>query len=297
MDILYMFESAAAQGLIWALLAIGVYITFKILDIADLTVDGSICTGAVVGAVLMFNGVHPVLAAMIAFIAGCGAGFITGALHVFFGIPAILSGILTQMMLWSINLIILGTANLSLPPVDNPIFSATNLLATIGIAIAVIVGFIVLLHFFFNTELGYSLVTVGCNQDMARAQGINVNMNKILGLMLSNGIVALAGCLLAKYQGYADINMGRGAIVTGLAAIVIGQAIFAKLPKKLYIQLTGVTLGAFIFFLINSIIVALGLPNLLKLFSALIIAVILAVPFWKRKATERRIKKVNKEAK
>ena len=290
MDILYMLESALAQGLIWSVLAIGLYITFKLLNIADLTVDGSICTGAVVGAVLMINGVHPILACMVAFIAGSLAGFITGALHVFFGIPVILSGILTQMMLWSINLAILGSANVSIPAIDNPIFSATNLLATIGISLAVVALWIITLHLFFNTELGYALITVGSNEDMARAQGINVNLNKILGLMISNGLVALCGALLAKYQGYADINMGRGAIIIGLAAIVIGQALFSRLPKKFYLQLIGVTLGSFIFYLINAAIVAAGLPNLLKLFTALIIAIILAIPYRKSKISKNKIR-------
>lgn len=301
MNFLYLFETAIGQGLIWALLAIGVYITFKILDIPDLTVDGSLTTGGAVATILIINGVHPILAMMIAFIAGCLAGGITGSLHLFFGIPAILSGILTQMMLYTINLFIMGgKANLSIPLNTNivEIFTVSNIWPTIGISAFIVIAFIVILHFFFNTEIGYSLVSVGCNAQMARAQGINVKVYKLLGLMLSNGLVALSGALFAKFQGFIDIGTGRGAIIIGLAAIVIGQGIFCKLPNKLFVQLTGITIGSFIYYFINSIILALDLSTeLMKLLAAILIAFVLGVPYWKKKLQERSAGRPPKEKK
>ena len=217
---------AVAQGLIWGLMAIGVYITFKILDVADLTVDGSICTGAAVCTVLIING-QPVAVALIAAVfAGVLAGILTGLFHTVLGIPAILAGILTQLILWSVNLKILGKANQSISARTYDVIVSQMQIPKACVVLvifsAVLIG---LLYWFFGTELGCSIRATGCNLNMSRAQGINVNYTKIFGLALSNGVVALSGALLCQYQGFTDINMGRGAIVIGLAAVIIGDAI------------------------------------------------------------------------
>ena len=280
---------AAAQGLIWGIMAIGVYITFRTLDIADLTVDGTMCTGGAVCIMMMMNGHNVWVAMLAAFIAGMLAGLATGFFHTFMGIPAILSGILTQLALWSVNLKIMGKSNQALN-VDKynllvslryikgvPIFKNTIVIVAI-----MIVVLIAILYWFFGTELGCSIRATGCNSNMARAQGINTNFNKVLGLMISNGLVALSSALLAQYQGFADINMGRGAIVIGLAAVIIGEAIFGRISRNFALTLLSVGFGAVIYYLVLQVVIWLGVDtDLLKMFSAIVVAIFLAIPYWK----------------
>lgn len=275
---------AAGLGIIWGIMAIGLYISYKILDFSDLTVDGSICTGAAVCAVLVTSGIPLAVAMLVAVIAGMLAGLVTGLLHTFMGIPAILSGILTQLMLWSVNLKIMGKSNIAIPnrqydllvTLGDPIVSILVLL----LFVAVLVG---LLYWFFGTELGTSLRATGNNPNMSRAQGININFTKVLGLVISNGVVALSGALLAQYNGAADINMGRGAIVIGLAAIIIGEAIFSKAFKNFALRLVGAMLGGVIYYFVYQTVVFLGLDtDLLKMLSAIVVAIFLAVPYWKK---------------
>ena len=280
---------AAAQGLIWGIMAIGVYITFRTLDIADLTVDGTMCTGGAVCIMMMMNGHNVWVAMLAAFIAGMLAGLATGFFHTFMGIPAILSGILTQLALWSVNLKIMGKSNQALN-VDKynllvslryikgvPIFKNTIVIVAI-----MIVVLIAILYWFFGTELGCSIRATGCNSNMARAQGINTNFNKVLGLMISNGLVALSSALLAQYQGFADINMGRGAIVIGLAAVIIGEAIFGRIFRNFALTLLSVGFGAVIYYLVLQVVIWLGVDtDLLKMFSAIVVAIFLAITYWK----------------
>ena len=277
---------ALSLGLIWTIMAIGVYITFKVLNVADLTVDGSFATGGIVAAVLITNGVHFMAAILIAFLVGLLCGLLTGLLHTFFGIPAILAGILTQMALWSINLkISKGRSNISISARSyNLLFTSLNIpdaLWKIGIIVVII---IVLLYFFFGTELGASIRATGNNQDMARAQGINTKFNIILGLMISNGLVALAGALLAQYQGFADINMGKGAIVIGLCAVVVGTAIVSKISSNFLVRLVGVMIGGLIYYIIYQTVVFIGLDtDLLKMLAAVVVVIFLGVPYLKKK--------------
>ena len=276
---------AISLGLIWGIMAIGVYITYKILDIADLTVDGSICTGACVCAILVTNGVNVWLAVLAAVVAGMLTGLVTGVIHTVLGIPPILAGILTQLMLWSVNLKILGKANLGISA--RSIKVIVTQLRT-GPAVMSLIGFvavvIILLYCFFGTELGCSLRATGCNLNMSCAQGINTSFNKILGLVISNGIVALSGALLAQYQGFADINMGRGAIVIGLAAVIIGDAIFSHISINFGVRLAGVAVGGVIYYIVYQVVVALGLdPELLKMLSAFVVTIFLAIPYVKMK--------------
>ena len=288
LSLLNALPGAAAQGLIWGLMASGVYITFRVLDISDLTVDGSICTGGAVCIMLMLNG-HNVWVAMAgAVLAGMLAGFATGILHTFMGIPAILAGILTQLGLYSVNLKIMGKANqainvdkydllVSLRFIKNvPFFKNTILIVAV-----VIVAVILVLYWFFGTELGCSLRATGSNDKMARAQGINTDFTRVLGLMIANGMVALSGALLSQYQGFADINMGRGAIVIGLAAVIIGEAIFGKVFRNFGFRLLGVTFGSIIYYLVLQIVIWMGIDtDLLKLLSAVVVAIFLAIPYW-----------------
>ena len=280
---------AAAQGLIWGIMAIGVYITFRTLDIADLTVDGTMCTGGAVCIMMMMNGHNVWVAMLAAFIAGMLAGFATGFFHTFMGIPAILSGILTQLALWSVNLKIMGKSNQALN-VDkyNLLVSLRYIKGvsifknTIVIVAIMIFVLIAILYWFFGTELGCSIRATGCNSNMARAQGINTNFNKVLGLMISNGLVALSSALLAQYQGFADINMGRGAIVIGLAAVLIGEAIFGRIFRNFALTLLSVGFGAVIYYLVLQVVIWLGVDtDLLKMFSAIVVAIFLAIPYWK----------------
>ena len=292
MSIMSLFNSlpgAVAQGLVWGIMAIGVYLTFRILDFADLTVDGSLCTGGAVCIMMMLNGQNVWVAMFAALLAGMVAGCVTGLLHTFMGIPAILSGILTQLGLYSINLKIMGKANqainvdkysllVSLRFIRNvPLFKNTILLVSL-----IIVVLIVILYWFFGTELGCSIRATGCNDKMARAQGINTDFNRVLGLMISNGMVALSGALLSQYQGFADINMGRGAIVIGLAAVIIGEAIFGKIFRNFGLRLLSVAFGSIIYYLVLQIVIWLGIDtDLLKLLSAAVVAIFLAIPTWK----------------
>ncbi len=289
MNLLNALPGAVAQGLIWGIMAIGVYLTFRILDFADLTVDGSLCTGGAVCIMMMLNGQNVWVSMFVALLAGMAAGCVTGLLHTFMGIPAILSGILTQLGLYSINLKIMGKANqainvdkynllVSLRFIRNvPLFKNTILLVAI-----VIVILVAILYWFFGTELGCSIRATGCNDKMARAQGINTDFNRVLGLMISNGMVALSGAFLSQYQGFADINMGRGAIVIGLAAVIIGEAIFGKIFRNFGLRLLSVAFGSIIYYLVLQVVIWLGIDtDLLKLLSAAVVAVFLAIPTWK----------------
>lgn len=289
MNLLNALPGAVAQGLIWGIMAIGVYLTFRILDFADLTVDGSLCTGGAVCIMMMLKGQNVWVSMAAALLAGMAAGCVTGLLHTFMGIPAILSGILTQLGLYSINLKIMGKANqainvdkydllVSLRFIRNvPLFKNTILLVAI-----VIVILVAILYWFFGTELGCSIRATGCNDKMARAQGINTDFNRVLGLMISNGMVALSGALLSQYQGFADINMGRGAIVIGLAAVIIGEAIFGKIFRNFGLRLLSVAFGSIIYYLVLQVVIWLGIDtDLLKLLSAAVVAVFLAIPTWK----------------
>ena len=282
---------AAAQGLIWGIMAIGVYLTFRILDVADLTVDGTMCTGGAVCVMMLMSG-HSVWVSMLAATgAGMLAGLATGIFHTFMGIPAILAGILTQLGLYSANLKIMGKANQAIN-VDkfNLLVSLRRVKGvaltqnTLFIVAIMIIILIAVLYWFFGTELGCSLRATGCNPSMSRAQGINTDRNKVLGLMLSNGLVALSGALLTQYQGFADINMGRGSIVIGLAAVIIGEAIFSRIFRNFALKLLSVVFGSILYYLVLQIVIWMGIDtDLLKMLSALVVALFLAFPYWKGK--------------
>lgn len=280
---------AVAQGLIWGIMAIGVYLTYRILDIADLTVDGSLGTGGAVCIMLMLTG-HTVWVSLAgAVIAGMLAGLVTGILHTFMGIPAILSGILTQLSLYSVNLKIMGKANQAINVDKFDLLVSLRFIRkvafyknTIFVVAVGIILLILVLYWFFGTELGCSMRATGCNDKMARAQGINTDFCRVLGLMVSNGLVALSGALLCQYQGFADIQMGRGAIVIGLAAVIIGEAVFGKIFHNFGFRLLGVALGSIIYYLVLQVVIWMGIDtDLLKLLSAAVVAVFLAVPTWK----------------
>ena len=283
---------AVAQGLIWGIMAIGVFITYKVLDIADLTVDGSLATGGAVFVVLNAAGVPTILGLLIAFLAGCVAGFMTGIMHTGFGIQPILAGILTQLMLWSINYRIMGKANQPLTSETFVTMNIERLGFTITWMLLICVGIVAVLYFFFGTELGCAIRATGNNVNMSRAQGINVNFNKVLGLMISNGLVALAGAFLAQYNGAADIKMGAGAIVIGLAAIVIGTSLISKLTSNFALTLTGTVVGAIIYFAIYQFVVNLNVkPDLLKMLSAVVVFIFLAAPYVKKNYLPKMKKK------
>lgn len=289
-DLIKSLQSPVAQGMIWGIMAIGLYITFKILDLSDLTVDGSFATGGAVLVVLTTDGVNIYIATVIAFLAGCAAGFVTGLFHTRFGIPAILSGILTQLALYSVNLRIMsGRANvpISWRNYDLIVSSKTDILPyTIGVCVIIIAALIGILYWFFGTELGFSIRSTGCNPAMSRANGINTNSRKMIGFVLSNGIVALSGALLAQFQGNADVNMGRGAIVIGLASIIIGEVIFSKIFVNFALRLVAAVVGAIVYYLVIAAVLKIGLSaNDLKMFSALIVALFLAVPNLKKAST------------
>lgn len=284
---------ACAQGIIWGIMAVGVYLTFKVLDLADLTVDGSFGTGGAVLVVCTIAGMNIWLAMLLAFLAGCIAGLVTGILHTKFGIPAILAGILTQLALYSVNLRIMsGRANVALNIDEYGILVSLRYIPKsilVGGAFALVI--IGLLYWFFGAELGAGVRATGCNEAMARANGINTGFNKVLGLVLSNGIVALSGGLLAQYQGFADINMGRGAIVIGLAAVIIGDVIFGKLFKNFALRLLAAVLGGVIYYIVIQLVLQMGLnANDLKLFSALVVALFLGVPYWKGQLSAKHVK-------
>ena len=295
-DLLGALPGAVAQGLIWGVMAVGVYITYKILDIADLTVDGTICTGAAVCTMLMLAGVNPWVAVLVALLAGMLAGAVTGMLHILLGIPAILAGILTQMILWSANLKILGKANQALSARSNPvILSQMDIPSALIVLVIVAVVLVALLYVFFGTELGCAIRATGANEAMSRAQGINTQRMKVVGLMIANGLVALSGSLLAQYQSFADINMGRGAIVIGLAAVIIGRVLFGKIFRNFALKLLSVSLGSVLYYIVIQAVVSLSNinTNYLKLISAAIVAVFLSVPYWKGRFTQRRTARAN----
>lgn len=282
---------ALAQGLIWGIMAIGLYITYKVLNYSDLTVDGTMATGGAVCIMLMMQGVNTWIALLCAVLAGMLAGMVTGMFHTRMGIPAILAGILTQLSLYSINLVIMsGKANQAVSvnkyklivssryvkeiSLQNPIFIT-------AIVLAVLIG---LLYWFFGTEIGCSLRSTGANAAMSRAQGVNTNRATVLGLMISNGIVALASAMYSHYQGFVDVNMGRGAIVIGLAAVIISDVIFGRIFINFALKLIAVAIGAVIYYVVIQVVLWLGLDtNLLKMLSALVVALFLAIPYWKSK--------------
>jgi len=292
MNILTLFNAlpgAVAQGLIWGIAAIGIYITFRILDIADLTVDGSLCTGGAVCIMMMQAGFNVYISLFVAIIAGMITGLATGVFHTFMGIPAILAGILTQLGLYSVNLKIMGKSNQAINVEKYNLLVSLRYIKdvafyknTIFVVAVVLIIIIAVLYWFFGTELGSALRATGCNGNMARAQGINTDFSKVLGLMISNGLVALSGALLSQYQGFADINMGRGAIVIGLAAVIIGEAIFGKIFRNFGLRLLGVAFGSILYYLVLQTVIWLGIDtDLLKLLSALVVAIFLAIPYWK----------------
>lgn len=300
---------AISQGLIWGVMAIGVYITYKILDIADLTVDGSFCTGGAVCVMMIVGGCNVWLALLCAVLTGMLTGLATGLLHTACGIPAILAGILTQLGLWSVNLAIMGMkANQALNVSKQPLLVSLRYLQEVAkgtrpfymhpifIVGLFVLAIIAILYWFFGTELGSSIRATGANLHMSRAQGINTNKNIVLGLMISNGLVALSGALLSQYQSFADINMGRGAIVIGLAAVIIGEALFGKLFRNFALKLLAVAIGSVIYYAVIQAVVSLsGInSNYLKLLSALIVAVFLTVPYWKAKYFSKKTVKGGK---
>lgn len=300
MNLLSALPGAVAQGLVWGIVAIGVYTTYKILDFADMTVDGSICTGAAVCTVLILGGMNPVLAMLIACLAGFLAGAVTGVLHILLGIPGILSGILTQLILWSVNLKIMGKANLSLSIRSGGISVVVTQLHQVQ-SIAVLAGIcavlVLLLYLFFGTEFGCSIRATGCNANMSRAQGINTDFTKIFGLALSNAIVAFGGALLCQYQGSADINMGRGAIVIGLAAVIIGEAVFSRISTNFAVRFVSVVVGSVIYYLVYQLVISVGFDSdLLKMFSAIVVVVFLGTPYIKKKYLTARHKGEKKNA-
>ena len=297
---------AFGQGLAWGIMAIGVYITYRILDVADLTVDGSLATGGAVAALGITMGLNPWVALVLAILAGMAAGLVTGLLHTACGIPAILAGILTQLALYSINLRIMAIgsgastkATLALSVDKQSLLISSRYIREVGLRnplllLAVLtVAVIAVLYWFFGTELGCSLRATGANPNMARAQGINTNTAKVLGLVVSNGLVALSGGLLAQYQGSATVDMGRGAIVIGLAAVIIGEVLFSKIFRNFGLKLLAVAIGSIIYYVVIQAVVSLSNinSNYLKLISAIIVAIFLAVPYWKGKYFSSPIRK------
>ena len=295
---------AVSQGLVWGIMALGVYVTYRILDVADLTVDGSLATGGAVCVMLIRAGVNPWVALLAALVVGGLAGLVTALLHTKCGIPAILAGILTQLALYSVNLRILtGKANQPVSVDKYPLLVSQRYVRELSLRnpILLIVGIIafiiMVLYWFFGTEKGCSIRATGANKSMARANGINPDNDIILGLIISNALVALSGALIAQYQGSVDVNMGRGAIVIGLAAVIIGEVVFKKIRVNFAGRLTFVTLGAVIYYIVIQITLLLGLnTNDLKLITAVIVGLFLALPYWKGKVGERRSRKVVKNA-
>lgn len=283
---------AVTLGLIWGIMALGVFISYKILDIPDLTVDGSFATGGAVCVMAMVNGCPFWVGILLGFVAGVLCGLVTGLLHTFLGIPPILAGILTQLALWSVNLKVLSGANKALPArTYTVIFSQLEIYDALWKVGLISLLLVAIFYIFFGTELGASIRATGNNPRMSRAQGINTKFNIVLGLMLSNGIVALSGALLAQYQGYADINMGRGAIVVGLCAVVIGGAITKHISPNFFIRMAGVFVGAVIYYFVYQTVVFLGLDtDLLKMLAALVVAIFLGFPYLYKTYISRLIK-------
>lgn len=297
MDLFNALPGAVAQGLIWGIMGIGVFLTYKVLDIADLTVDGSITTGGATCIMLMVAGC-PAWAAMLgALVAGLLAGLITGVLHTFMGIPALLAGILTQLSLYSINLAILGHRSNQPISVDkyDLLISSRYILKALPVVAVLVVVIIAALYWFFGTALGCSIRSTGANPNMSRAQGININFTKIFGLMLSNGIVALSGALLSQYNGFADVKMGIGSIIIGLAAVIIGDVIFSRIFHNFALRLLSVVFGAIIYYIVITFVLQLGLnADYLKLLSAVVVALFLAIPYWKGKYFGKKANKGDK---
>ena len=298
MTLINALPGAVAQGLIWGIMAIGVYLTFRILDFADLTVDGSMCTGGAVCIMMMQAGFGVWPSMLTATGAGMLTGLATGIFHTCMGIPAILSGILTQLSLYSVNLKIMGKANQAISVGKYDLLVSLRYIKgvpfyqnTIFVVAVFILVLIAVLYWFFGTELGCAIRATGCNSSMSRAQGINTSFNKVLGLMVSNGLVALSSALLAQYQGFADVNMGRGAIVIGLAAVIIGEAVFSKIFRNFALRLLGVALGSILYYLVLQTVIWLGIDtDLLKLLSAIVVAIFLATPYWKGKYFSKPMK-------
>ncbi len=301
LNLLKNLPAGIAQGLIWGIMAVGVYITFRLLDMADLSVDGTFTTGGAVTVMLILSGCPAWLALIIALLAGLVAGIVTGLLHTLLGIPAILAGILTQFALYSVNLAIMGMSANKAVSVDNYtlIISSRHVPAALLVGVGLTILIIIVLYWYFGTEQGSALRATGCNQSMSKAQGININFMKVIGLALSNAIVALAGGLMAQYQGFADINMGRGAIVIGLAAVIIGEVIGEALFKKhlsFWLRLGFVVLGGILYYIIVVIVLWLKLnSNYLKLLTAVVVAIFLAVPYLRAKS-KSSFKKAGKES-
>lgn len=290
--ILVAMQGAVAQGVLWGIMVLGVYITYRLLDIADLTVDGSFALGGCVCAALIINfDLDPLAALLLSMLAGMAAGAVTGILHTVLEIPAILAGILTQISLWSINLRIMsGKSNLPLLKLKTLISSVgdslgiTQAQASILVGVAAAVLIVAVLYWFFGTEIGSALRATGNNEDMIRALGVNVKRMKLLGLMLSNGLVGLSGALVCQHQKYADINMGRGAIVIGLAAVIIGEVLLGKVFRNFALKLLSAVIGAIIYYIVITLVLRLGLETTdLKLLTALVVAVFLTIPHWKGK--------------
>ena len=310
LDFINALPGAVAQGLIWGIMAIGVYLTYKILDIADLTVDGSFCTGGATFVVLFSQGVNLWVALLAAVLAGMLSGLATGLLHTLCGIPAILAGILTQLGLWSVNLAIMSmksnvALNIINPEVLNKLLVSLRFVQDVSDGVRPIyqhpifvagvftLVIIAVLYWFFGTELGCSIRATGANQAMARAQGINTQRNQVLGLMISNGLVALSGALMSQYQGFADASMGKGAIVIGLAAVIIGEVVFSKLFHNFGLKLLAVSIGSILYYVVIQLVLSLDLmnANYLKLLSAVVVAIFLTVPYWKSKYFTKPVKR------
>ena len=292
LDIMALFRAmpgACAQGLVWGIMALGVYITYKLLDFADLTVDSTLATGGAVAVMLILAGIPTPSALIGAAAAGGAAGFITGFLHTVLGIPDILSGILTQIAFYSVNLNILGASNKSISVDQYPlVISLRYIPRAIIVTIIFISALAAILYWFFGTEYGFTIRSTGCNPDMSRAQGVNTNKSKVVALIISNAIVGLSGGLLAQYQGYADVGMGRGAIVIGLAAVIIGQVLRQSIlgqKVNFVVKMLFVVVGAVIYYVVITFVLWLGLPSEnMKMFSAIVVAVFLAVPYLRAKA-------------
>ena len=302
LSLLRALPGSIAQGLIWGIMALGVYITFRLLDFADLTVDGSIATGAAVSVMLIRSGVHPILSLPVALLAGMLAGLVTGLLNTALGIPGILASILTQISLYSINLVILGKANQPVSVDNYPLVvslryvtdgSVASKLLFFGSFILFLLALVGVLYWYFGTESGQAVRATGCNPNMARAQGINTSFIKVLALMISNGMVALCGAFYGQFQGAADVNMGRGAIVIGLAAVIIGEVLLGKFAAKrkyaFAFTLISVILGAVIYYMVYQFVLWLKMPSdYMKLFSAIVVAVFLSIPYLKEKRLQQK---------
>jgi putative ABC transport system permease protein len=280
-----MLPDAAAQGLIWGIMALGVYITYKVLDFSDLTVDGSIVTGGAVSALFILKGVPMPIALLSAFVASALAGLVTGLLHTRLGIPPILSGILTQLGLYSVNLRIMGKSMLAVSVDKYPlVVSVRNQAASCGVTLLFVIAVIALMYWFFGTELGCAIRSTGANPNMSRAQGINTNNTKLIGLVIGNGLVGLSGALYTQYLGSVTVNMGRGAIVIGLASVIIGEVLFSKIFRNFALKLASVVIGAIIYYVVIAFVIQLGLnTDDLKLFSATVVATFLSIPYLKSK--------------